>query len=35
VHRSRIYPAMIAAIEIASAMGVDPKFMKRFVKIKT
>lgn len=26
---------MIAAIEIASAMGVDPKFMKRFVKIKT
>jgi hypothetical protein len=34
VQRSRIYPAMIAALEILSAMGVDPNFIRRFVKIK-
>jgi hypothetical protein len=32
VQKSRIYPAMIAALQIASAMGVDPKFIKRLLK---
>jgi acyl-ACP thioesterase len=34
VQRSRIYPATIAALEIASAMDVAQKFIKRFVKRK-
>jgi hypothetical protein len=35
VQTGRIDPAIIAAIGIASTMGVDPKFIKRSVKIKT